>query len=150
MTNEYLTYFDLSGFWPALVKMILVALAIFIPAMLISQVLFPLTSLEPSFENDRTLYFLHYLSVIVFVVIVLMISSTTLMTIFTGLGFGGASSNYIEHLIFGPVDDYIPTINNFYINLADVAIITGVLLALFSLIYNKLNYGYFLKITLVK
>ena len=59
------------------------------------------------------------------------------------------SANYFEHLVFGPVDDYILTFNNFYINLADVAIGVGVLIALVSIIYNKINYGYFVKITLV-
>lgn len=149
-TNEYLAYFDLSRFWPAVVKMVLIALAVFIPAMLISQALFPLTSLEPVLENDRVIYLAHYLVIICFVLFVLMVSSTTPIIIFTGLAVGGASSNYLEHLIFGPVDDYIPTINNFYINLADVAIGVGVLIGLASIIYNKFTYGYFVKITLIK
>jgi hypothetical protein len=86
VVNEYLAYFDFSRFWPALGKMIIVALAIFIPAMLISQALFPLTSLEPALENNRTIYLAHYLIILFFALTVLLISSAPITVIFLGLG----------------------------------------------------------------
>ncbi len=128
---------------------LLISATIFIVAMFISQILFPVTSLDPVVENGASLSPFNYIATILLVGFILVASSTPLTVLFTGLLLGGASANYIEHLVFGPVDDYIyvPFSGDLYCNIADVAILSGIIVCALTMIFNQIKHKALFRVT---
>lgn len=130
----------------------LISITLLFVTFLISQILFPAFSIYPSAENEIIIPIGQIAIALIISLFLLIASSTPTTVIFTGLVFGGSVSNFIESQFFNPVKDYIYVIStgDLYCNVADLAIVAGILMFIIMGICNWIRSGSPLIITLIK